>query len=80
MDHHHPTAAHHGSHGKHPSPTRHRPGLSAASPGTLLFLSSAIFKPLVKRLEICEEVVATLERALPNDEHKVRKVELETLQ
>ena len=34
----------------------------------------------MKRLEICEEIVATLERALPNDEHKVRKVEKETLE
>ena len=30
-------------------------------------------------MEICEEIVSTLERALPNDEHKVRKVEKETL-
>jgi hypothetical protein len=43
-------------------------------------LSSLIFKPLLKKLEICEEIVMTLERALPNDEHKVRKVEQETLQ
>ena len=49
------------------------------SPGSLVYLSSALFKPLSKRLEVCEEVVMTLERALPNDEYKVRKVEKETL-
>lgn len=54
--------------------------LSAASPGTLVYLSSSIFSPLIKRLEVAEEVVSTLERALPNDEHKVRKVERETLE
>ena len=45
-----------------------------------MYLSSALFKPLSKRLEVCEEVVMTLEKALPNDEHKVRKVERETLE
>jgi len=45
----------------------------------LVYINSDLFKPLIKRLEICEEVVTTLERALPNDEHKVRKVEKETL-
>jgi hypothetical protein len=45
-----------------------------------VYLSSQVFKPLLKKLEVCEEIVMTLERALPNDEHKVRKVEQETLQ
>jgi len=31
-------------------------------------------------LDICEEIVSTLERALPNDENKVRKIEKETLE
>jgi len=34
----------------------------------------------MRKLEICEEIVTTLERMLPNDEHKVRKVEHETLE
>ena len=46
---------------------------------SLVYLSSQVFKPLTKKLEVCEEIVQTLERALPNDEHKVRKVEQETL-
>ncbi len=44
-----------------------------------MYLSSQVFKPLVKKLEICEEIVWTLERNLPNDEHKLRKIERETL-
>jgi len=47
--------------------------------GPLVYLSSNVFRPLMKKLEICEEIVSTLERALPNDENKVRKVEKETL-
>jgi hypothetical protein len=50
------------------------------SPSSLVYLSSVVFKPLIKRLEICEEIVSTVERALPNDEHKVRKVEKETIE
>jgi len=48
-------------------------------PSSLVYLSSVLFKPLMRKLEICEEIVSTLERALPNDENKVRKVERETL-
>ena len=30
-------------------------------------------------MEICEEILITLESALPNDEHRLRKIESETL-
>jgi hypothetical protein len=46
----------------------------------IVYLSKEVFKPLIKRLEVCEEIVATLERALPNDRDKVKKVEKETLE
>lgn len=47
---------------------------------SIVYLSTAVFKPLIRRLEICEEIVGTLERALPNDKEKVKKVERETLE
>ena len=54
--------------------------MNTVAKGPLVYLSSQVFRPLHKKLEICEEIVSTLERALPNDEHKVRKVEKETLE
>jgi len=53
--------------------------MNTVAKGPLVYLSSQVFRPLQKKLEICDEIVSTLERALPNDEHKVRKVEKETL-
>ena len=67
-------------HGAHKPPAKKVNAFQSSSPGSLVYLSSALFKPLSKRLEVCEEVVMTLEKALPNDEHKVRKVERETLE
>lgn len=73
---HHGTHAH--GHSKNASPTRHH--MHDHTPASVVYLSSSIFPPLVKKLEVCEEIVHTLERALPNDEHKLRKVEKETIE
>ena len=67
-------------HGSHKPLVKKANGFQSSSPGSLVYLSSALFKPLSKRLKVCKEVVMTLEKALPNDEHKVRKVERETLE